>query len=87
MSTEPYKAKAMNDPSPQGIAAEERPLDESAAWFELARLGQEMGRDWRSSQAGAELLSKMRREENVRGYTIPPFRSVRPTDQRGLAQL
>ena len=37
------------------------PEDESAAWDELTRLGEEIGRGWKSSQTGAELLSEMRR--------------------------
>jgi prevent-host-death family protein len=32
-----------------------------AAWEELTRLGQEIGRGWRSSLTSAELLSEMRR--------------------------
>lgn len=35
--------------------------DESSAWDELTRLGEEIGRGWKSSQTGAELLSEMRR--------------------------
>jgi len=39
------------------------PEGESAttAWDELTRLGEEIGRDWRSSLTSAELLSEMRR--------------------------
>ena len=32
-----------------------------AAWEELTRLGEEIGRGWRSPLTGAELLSEMRR--------------------------
>ena len=37
--------------------------EESAvtAWDELIRLGEEIGRGWRSSQTSTELLSQMRR--------------------------
>jgi len=39
------------------------PADESGtdAWDELTRLGEEIGRGWRSPLTGAELLSGMRR--------------------------
>ena len=39
------------------------PADESdtGAWDELIRLGEEIGRGWRSPLTGAELLSGMRR--------------------------
>jgi prevent-host-death family protein len=37
------------------------PEDESAAWDELTRLGEEIGRGWTSSLTGAEILSEMRR--------------------------
>jgi len=33
----------------------------TAAWDELTRLGEEIGRGWRSSLTSAELLSEMRR--------------------------
>ncbi|GAB4537694.1 MAG: hypothetical protein Kow0063_24830 [Anaerolineae bacterium] len=33
----------------------------TAAWDELVRLGEEIGRGWRSSLTSAELLSEMRR--------------------------
>jgi prevent-host-death family protein len=33
----------------------------TAAWDELTRLGEEIGRDWRSPLSSAELLSEMRR--------------------------
>jgi prevent-host-death family protein len=33
----------------------------TSAWDELTRLGEEIGRDWRSPLTGAELLSEMRR--------------------------
>ncbi len=36
-------------------------LNESAAWDELARLGQEIGRGWPAGTNGADVLSKMRR--------------------------
>lgn len=32
-----------------------------SAWDELSRLGEEIGRRWRSSQTSAELISEMRR--------------------------
>ena len=35
--------------------------DTQATWDELTRLGREIGRGWRSPQAGSELLSEMRR--------------------------
>jgi prevent-host-death family protein len=34
---------------------------EPAAWDELVRLGEEIGRGWQSPKTGAELLSEMRR--------------------------
>lgn len=34
---------------------------ETAAWDELSRLGEEIGREWKSPQTSAELLSEMRR--------------------------
>jgi prevent-host-death family protein len=39
------------------------PADQSAtaAWEELTRLGEEIGRGWRSPLTSAELLSEMRR--------------------------
>jgi prevent-host-death family protein len=37
------------------------PDDGMAAWDELTRLGEEIGRGWKSSRTGAELLSEMRR--------------------------
>jgi prevent-host-death family protein len=40
------------------------PLSEEAgtqAWEDLARLGEEIGRDWRSPLTSSELLSDMRR--------------------------
>jgi len=39
------------------------PADESGttAWEELTRLGEEIGRGWRSSLTSTELLSEMRR--------------------------
>jgi prevent-host-death family protein len=37
------------------------PEDKSAAWDELVRLGEEIGRGWKSPKTGAELLSEMRR--------------------------
>lgn len=33
----------------------------TAAWDELTRLGEEIGREWRSPLSSAELLSEMRR--------------------------
>ncbi len=33
----------------------------TAAWEELSRLGEEIGRGWKSAQTSAELLSEMRR--------------------------
>ncbi|MBU0705184.1 MAG: type II toxin-antitoxin system prevent-host-death family antitoxin [Chloroflexi bacterium] len=33
----------------------------AAVWNELTRLGEEIGREWRSPLTGAELLSEMRR--------------------------
>ena len=44
-------------------AASLSPADESAttAWEELNRLGEEIGRGWRSPLTSAELLSGMRR--------------------------
>ncbi len=33
----------------------------TAAWDELVRLGEDIGRGWRSPLTGAELLSEMRR--------------------------
>ena len=33
----------------------------TAAWDELCRLGEEIGRGWKSDQSSAELLSEMRR--------------------------
>ena len=33
----------------------------TTAWEELCRLGEEIGRGWKSPQTGAELLSEMRR--------------------------
>lgn len=33
----------------------------TTAWDELTRLGEEIGREWRSSLSSAELLSEMRR--------------------------
>lgn len=43
--------------------AELAPMGESAApaWEELTRLGEEIGRGWRSSLTSTELLSAMRR--------------------------
>ena len=35
--------------------------ESSAIWDELSRLGEEIGRSWRSSRSSAELLSEMRR--------------------------
>ncbi len=34
---------------------------DSTAWDDLTRLGEEIGREWRSPQTSAELLSDMRR--------------------------
>jgi hypothetical protein len=34
---------------------------ETAAWEELRRLGEEIGREWKLPQTSAELLSEMRR--------------------------
>ena len=34
---------------------------ETSAWDELSRLGEEIGRGWKSPQTSAELLSDMRR--------------------------
>jgi len=33
----------------------------TAAWEELSRLGEEIGREWKSPQTSTELLSEMRR--------------------------
>ena len=41
--------------------AEETNLGEEDAWAELARLGQEIGRGWRSPLSSAEILDEMRR--------------------------
>jgi hypothetical protein len=61
MTIKPHNAKAVDDASPQDIPARKMPLDEPVAWTELTRLGEEIGREWRSSQTGAQLLSEMRR--------------------------
>lgn len=50
----------------EGIDSEVADLmvtEESAesTWEELVRLGEEIGREWHSSQTSAELLSEMRR--------------------------
>jgi len=42
-------------------AAVEAPGGEREAWGRLERLGEEIGRGWRSAQTSAELLSEMRR--------------------------
>ena len=42
-------------------AAVEAPGGEREAWGRLERLGEEIGRGWRSPQTSAELLSEMRR--------------------------
>jgi prevent-host-death family protein len=44
------------------------PTEDSAqeAWEELVRLGEEIGREWRSPQTSAELLSEMRRSPGGR---------------------
>ena len=42
----------------EAVAGSERGI---AVWEELSRLGEEIGRGWRSPQTSAELLSEMRR--------------------------
>ncbi len=47
----------------EGIGEPPLPSGEAgaAAWEELTRLGEEIGRGWQSPLTGAELLSEMRR--------------------------
>jgi prevent-host-death family protein len=49
----------LDEPSQGGVAAGGAQGDD--AWEELTRLGEEIGRDWRSPLTSAELLSEMRR--------------------------
>lgn len=50
-------------PLDEANPADLSPTDQSAmaVWEELARLGEEIGRGWRSSLTSAELLSEIRR--------------------------
>jgi len=50
-------------PLDEARAASLSPVGESVmtAWEELTRLGEEIGRGWRSSLTSTELLSEMRR--------------------------
>ena len=50
-------------PLEEAVSPEQPVMGEATttAWDELARLGEEIGREWRSPMSSAELLSEMRR--------------------------
>lgn len=48
-----------DEAGPAPVEASEAPTE--TAWEALARLGEEIGREWQSPMTGAELLSEMRR--------------------------
>jgi prevent-host-death family protein len=49
----------LEEPASQAISPSQKP--EASAWEELERLGEEIGRGWRSPLTSADLLSEMRR--------------------------
>jgi prevent-host-death family protein len=49
----------LDDIAPTSLPSAGQPQD--SAWETLTRLGEEIGRGWRSSQTSTEILSEMRR--------------------------